>query len=388
MAHGHRRAVTLIAGSALLTAASGGAVAALAGSAAAATAPGISGSCEPLRSVSAPHTNAPATAAPPATATTPAPTPTPTDTTPTPTPTPAGTTPTSTPSPTDTAPAPAPTPTDTAPTPTPAPATPTPTDTPTTSATAAGASGQAIVLAAFRAAAASTTPASLCVGVLPLQQSSVRGQAAQWEVGAWAQGGNLPDAKIRLQATAGAGTPSFSFGCENGNGTSACDLGAVDASSAQRLFQAEVTVPLTAATVTAVSLTVTGSAAGLATDPAAAATIIVQAPASPVAATSLSAMPPPGIAAPTPTLSPGGNAAGLFPAVSPSPQAEGEAPVASVSALSGAAENSEIAEGAGLAALAAAMLLTVTRVSLRRPAPRHAASSAAATPPPPAEHHE
>lgn len=266
---------------------------------------------------------------------------------------------------------------------------PTPTDMPTTSATAAGASGQAIVLAAFRAAAASTTPASLCVGVLPLQQSSVRGQAAQWEVGAWAQGGNLPDAKIRLQATAGAGTPAFSFGCENGNGTAACDLGAVDASSTQRLFQAEVTVPLTAATVTAVSLTVTGSAAGLATDPAAVATIIVQAPASPVAATSLPAMPPPGIAAPTPTLSPGGNAAGLFPAVSPSPQAEGEAPVANVSALSGAAENSQIAQGAGLAALAAAMLLTVTRVSLRRPTPRHAASSAAAaTPPPPAEHHE
>jgi len=244
-------------------------------------------------------------------------------------------------------------------------------------------------LTAFRAAAASTTPASLCVGVLPLQQSSVRGQAAQWEVGAWAQGGNLPDAKIALQATAGAGTPTFSFGCGNGNGTPACDLGAVDASSAQRLFQAEVTVPLTAATVTAVSLTVTGSAANLATDPAAAATIIVQASASPVVATSLSAMPPPGIAAPTPMLSPGGNAAGLFPVVSPSPQAEGEAPVANVSALSGASKNSEIAEGAGLAALAAAMLLAVTRVSLRRPAPRHAASSAAAaTPPPPAEHHE
>ena len=45
----------------------------------------------------------------------------------------------------------------------------------------------------------------------------------------------------------------------------------------------------------------------------------------------------------------------------------------------------------GLAALAAAMVLAVTRVSFRRPAPRHAAnSSVAAAPPPstPAERHE
>jgi hypothetical protein len=226
---------------------------------------------------------------------------------------------------------------------------------------------------------------------VPLQQSSVRGQAAQWEVGAWTQGGNLPDAKLQLQSTAGTGTPTFSFGCGSGNGTSACDLGAVDASSAQRLFQAEVTVPLTATTLTAVSLTVTGSAANLAANPAASASVTVLAPGSPAGA-SLSPLPSiaaSGFAFPTPTMSPGGNAAGLFPPVSPSPQAEGETPAANVSALSSTAKNSEIAEGAGLAALAAAMLVAVTRVSLRRPAPRHAANSAAAPPPAtPAEHHE
>jgi hypothetical protein len=234
----------------------------------------------------------------------------------------------------------------------------------------------------------------LCVGVLPLQQSIVRGQASQFAVGAWTVGGNVPDARIQLQSTAGA--PTFTFGCASGDGTSACDLGAVDASSAQREFQAEVTVPLTAATVTAVSLTVTGSAANLATDPAAAASVIILAPPTPVGASlsPLSTIPPPGIAAATPKLSPGGSAAGLFPTVAPgSAQAEGERPVANVTALSGGGTpvGSEIAEGAGLAALGVAMILALARVSFRRPAPRHAAAStAAAAPPPeaPAERHE
>jgi hypothetical protein len=241
---------------------------------------------------------------------------------------------------------------------------------------AAGVSGQAIVLTAFQAAA-TTTPVSLCVGVMPMQQSSVRGQASQWLVGAWTVGGNVPDAKIQLQSTAGTGIPTFSFGCGSGNGTSACDLGAVDASSAQRQLQAEVTVPLTATTVTAVSLMVTGVAANLATDPAATASVIVQAPSSPAGAnlSSLSTMPPPGVAAPTS----GGSAASLFPTVAPgSPQAVGS-PVANVSGLSRGGT------------LVAAMFLALTRLSIRRPAPRHVANTAvAAAPQPeaPAERHE
>lgn len=264
----------------------------------------------------------------------------------------------------------------------------TPTDSSTASAAPAGVAGQPVVLTAFQApAATTTTPVSLCVGVLPLQQSSDRGQAAQWEVGAWTEGGNVPDAKIQLQSTAGAGAPAFTFGCAAGDGTPSCDLGAVDASSAQRLFQAQVTVPLTATTVTAVSLSVTGSAANLPAGPAASASVVVLAPGIPAAAgtTPLPTIAASAFAFPTPTASPGGNAAGLFPTLapgSPQPQAEGATPVANVSAASGASKNSEVAEGAGLAALAAAMLLAVTRVSLRRPAPRHAANSAAAAGPP------
>src|SRR6202042_2622024 len=113
-----------------------------------------------------------------------------------------------------------------------------------------------IMLTAFRAAAAAT-PVNLCVAIRPLQQSTVRGQASQWEVGAWTENGNLPDARITLQSSAGAGAPAFVAGCAS-SGTSTCDLGAVDSASTQRLFQAEVTVPVTATTVTAVSLTVSG----------------------------------------------------------------------------------------------------------------------------------
>jgi hypothetical protein len=104
---------------------------------------------------------------------------------------------------------------------------------------------------------------------------------------------------------------------------------------------------------------------------------------------SLSTMPPPGVAAPTS----GGSAASLFPTVAPgSPQAVGS-PVANVSGLSrgGTPIGSEIAEVAGLAALVVAMFLALTRLSIRRPAPRHVANTAvAAAPQPeaPAERHE
>ena len=82
-------------------------------------------------------------------------------------------------------------------------------------------------------------------------------------------------------------------------------------------------------------------------------------------------MAPPGVAAPTSTTSSGGNASSLFPTVAPgSAQAEGASPVANVSALSGGTPiGSEVAEGAGLAALGVAMILAITRLSL---APPHA----------------
>lgn len=243
-------------------------------------------------------------------------------------------------------------------------------------------SGRDVALLAYQAAAVSATPVSLCVGILPLQQGAVLGQASQWAVGAWTVGGNVADAKIELQSSAGAGAPAFTFGCANGDGTAVCDLGAVDANSTQRQFQAEVTIPLTATTVTAVSITVSGSTAGLALDPAASASLVVSSSASAGAAANLPITPTPLADS---TLGSGGSASGLFPQVTPgSAQAEGQTPVANVSPISGSGIGigSEVAEGAGLAALVVAMFLAVTRVSFRRPAPRHAANSTAPAAPP------
>jgi hypothetical protein len=228
-------------------------------------------------------------------------------------------------------------------------------------------------------AAAGTARVSLCVGIVPLQQNGERGQETQWAVSAWATGGNVPDATIKLRTSpAGAGTPDFSFGCGSADGTSSCDLGAVDAGSAQRQLQARLIVPLTATTVTSVSLTATGSAANLHTDPVASAAITVLAPpASALISTSLAALPPIGVSAPPPTLSPGGNASGLFPTLDPSspatlgarPAPGGARPVADTSALSAGASHIG-SEVVGLAALGLAFALAVTRLSIRRPAPQ------------------
>lgn len=285
-----------------------------------------------------------------------------------------------------------PIPTPTAETPTAAPGTDTPAPNSSPTHTAAGTPvvlTAAIVAGDTSSVAAATHPAALCVGILPRQPSLERGQAAQWTVGAWAQGGNIPDATIKLKVTpSGGGTAAFTIGCAAGNGTSSCHLGAVDATSTQRQFQAQVTVPLTAATVTSVTLTVTGNAAGLRTAPRASASIPVLAPPAPAGAMpSLPVGDIPDITAPTPTLSPGGNAAGLFPTLNPSPAApgpgsagpKGTRQVADASAFSGTSNQAD-AEVAGLAALALAFILAFTRVSIRRPAASATGTSAPSEP--------
>lgn len=250
---------------------------------------------------------------------------------------------------------------------------------------------------------------SLCVQVAGAQASSERGKAAQWTVSAWTTGGNVPDATVRLQTTpTGGGAPGFSFGCGKEDGASACDLGAVDAKSAPRQLQARVTVPVSASAVKSVRLTVIGGAAHLTKAPEASATVSITAPPPanktapppasktarppasetaqnppdqlPVPVTVTSPLPvgslpgiPPGIPPAPPTLSPGGNAAGLFPTLHPkqSPSSTQQTPhprtrpVADTSALP---EGAPVvgAQLAGLAALALAFILAVTRLSIRR----------------------
>ena len=240
------------------------------------------------------------------------------------------------------------------------------------------------------------------------QASVQRGQAALWTVTAWATGGNVADATIRLSAAPASLKPAFSFGCGSSDGTASCDLGALDASSAQRQLQAKVTVPASATTVTSVRLTAAGSATDLSKDPQASVTTTVTAvPASsaasagatgaagaagsplPVTSTSpLSVGNLPDLPSASPALSPGGNAAALFPSLTPSgdtqaktgPQKASTRTVANSSTLPLGAPVIG-AQLAGLGVLALAFVLAVARLSIRR-RPAAAQSGPGSTAPP------
>jgi hypothetical protein len=228
-----------------------------------------------------------------------------------------------------------------------------------------------------------------------------RGQTALWTVTAWAEGGDVPDATIRLMAAPASLKPTFSFGCGSHDGSTSCDLGALDAKSARRQLQAKIAVAASATTVTSVRLTAAASTAGLTTDPRASATTSVTA-ATPAATNSADPSAPGGtdvapltagnlpyLPSASPVLSPGGNAAGLFPTLTPSadpPTAKQDPqktqPVANTSTLPQGAPVIG-AQLAGLAVLALAFLLAVARLSFRRrPAP---AQSGPASPEKPAE---
>ena len=253
---------------------------------------------------------------------------------------------------------------------------------------------------ASTSSAARPAQVSLCVGVQRTQASIHRGQSAQWIVSAWTKGGNVPDAIVRLVASPSSVTPKFSFGCGSHDGTSSCDLGAVDASSSQRQLQARVAIAATASSVTSVQLTAKVSAAHLPKDPAASATVTVTAAptgstggtggtggaGAPTTGTSpLSVGNLPYLQSPSSALSPGGNAASLFPALSPSAdpatskageQKASTQTVANTSAPLGAPVVG--AQLIGLGALALAFVLAVTRLSIRRRPAAAAAGTAAA----------
>ena len=256
LAHARPATVTLMAGTVLATAASGVTLAVAAGTAAAGAATTASGaSCEPL-------------ALPSVTAT---PTTTGTSTTPKP----KGTLKRS-------------------PSPSPAPST---------------KSGTATGTHAGTMTALHSKQVSLCIEIVAAQASSQRGQAAQWTVSAWATGGNVPDATLRLQATPpSSGVPTFSLGCPQGDGTSSCDLGAVYAHSTQQQLQVQLTVPVTASDVPSVRLTVTGSAANLLQTPTASSAITVTAPPKPTNSPTATGSPTPtGSSTPTGSPSPTGS---------------------------------------------------------------------------------
>ena len=247
------------------------------------------------------------------------------------------------------------------------------------------------------ATSSTTRPAkvSLCIKVQRTQASIHRGQSAQWIVSAWTKGGNVPDAIVRLVASPSSVTPEFSFGCGSHDGTSSCDLGAVDANSSQRQLQARVAVAATASAVTSVKLTAKVSAAHLPKDPAASAKVAVTAPAAGTGSsgtagaptTSTSPLPVGNLPyLQSPQLSPGGNAASLFPAISPSADPATSKAGQDKTSTRNVANTSAGPLGApvvgaqliGLSALALAFVLAVTRLSIRRRPAAAAAGTATA----------
>jgi hypothetical protein len=236
--------------------------------------------------------------------------------------------------------------------------------------------------------------------VQSLQASITRGQSALWAVSAWTQNGNVPNAIISLAASPASITPNFSFGCGSYDGTSSCNLGAVDANSSPRQVEAKATVAATASAVTSVRLTVTARAAYLPVDPVASVTVAVTAAPAGAGTPSAGAGTPATTTSPLSvgnlpflsngnanrTLSPGGNAAGLFPALTPSGSASGNGQKANARTVANAVAlplgGSVVgAQVIGLGALALAFVLAVTRLSIRR-RPALAPASAAAEPPP------
>jgi hypothetical protein len=215
-------------------------------------------------------------------------------------------------------------------------------------------------------------------------------------VSVWAEDGTVSDASVRLSADPASLSPTFSFGCAN-SGTASCALGSVDSDSASLQFQAAVSIPASASSVTSAQLTATVKATDLLRDPAASVPVEVTAASSPATTPSATqnsspaasplavgdlpylngtgaTLSPGSNASRLFTLSPGGNASRLFPSLSPasSQGSQGSAQqktdarqVADTSALPLETPVAD-AQLAGLGALAVGLILAVTRLSVRR----------------------
>ncbi len=233
------------------------------------------------------------------------------------------------------------------------------------------------------------------------QASIKRGQKAAYVVTVSAENGSASDVSVTLTTQSASQKPAFTSGCAKGNATAACALAAVSDQQPVDL-QAQIPVASSATSVSSVTLTATASVVTTVkwTAPSAAATVAVT---SASAASSASPSPAESSASPLPEALPlgpipdlngvsssrigassslvgAGNVSGLFPAISPSPTpspspsspspgvrgpADKQKPAAPVadSATLAPVFTSQVA---GLIALGVAILLTVTRLVLRR----------------------
>ena len=203
--------------------------------------------------------------------------------------------------------------------------------------------------------------------------------------------GSATDVTVALTAQPSGQKPTFVSGCAKGAGTASCTVSSVSDKQPVSL-KAQIPVAASATSVTSVKLTATASivTAEKWTPPSAAETVAVTA-ASASPATSPASSSPAGVVpggalplGPIPDLNGAssqligaGNAAGLFPAINPSatpsPSPGSQAPGSQRDGrpIPGSSAIAFVQPGltgqvAGLIALAVAVLLTVTRLSLRK----------------------
>jgi hypothetical protein len=230
------------------------------------------------------------------------------------------------------------------------------------------------------------------VSVQASKSSIKRGQNAAFVVAVSTENGSATGVTVTLTAQPASQTPTFTSGCAKGDTTATCNVGSVSASQPVDL-QAQIPVAADATSVSSVQLTATASVVTTLTwtQPSAAQSVAVTAASATAAAASpakssssasgtpaavLPLGPLPDLNNVSSSLIGAGNVAGLFPAISPSaspspsPGTQAQrgrqngdaAPVSDTSALAPVLS----AQIAGLIALAVAIFLTVTRLSLRR----------------------
>jgi hypothetical protein len=206
--------------------------------------------------------------------------------------------------------------------------------------------------------------------------------------------GSASGVTVALTSQPASQKPGYTSGCVKGEGTASCAVGSVSDKQPVSL-RAQIPVAASASSVTSVKLTATASVATTAkwTPPAAAETVAVTAASASPASSPTSASPPQVISpganlplGPIPALNgvasriiEAGNASSLFPSINPS-DTPSPAPGSQAAAAAGPGQarpspySSAIAfvrpgltgQVAGLIALAVAVLLTVTRLSLRK----------------------
>jgi hypothetical protein len=231
------------------------------------------------------------------------------------------------------------------------------------------------------------------VSVQRSQASIKPGQTAGYVVQISAKNGSASGVTVKLTAQPSSVPATFSSGCAKGDGTASCAIASVTDKQAVSL-DAGIAVAATATSVTSVKLTATATVTTAATwtPPAAAETTAVTA--APVSAPVFATPPAKGPAdsaslavlplGPIPSLNGAasvligaGNAARLFPAITPSPgsgtgpsgQARaGQGDAAPVSVASPVSDATAVytVQVATLIAVGLAIMLTVTRLAVRR----------------------